>query len=556
MAITVHYIVLTERNRRKLGIAEDSLATETLQREEAQDALYSTAENFTHLVENIREVVWIIDIIDGRARTAFYSPNYAETLGYSVDELYKNPNRWVKDVHPDDQQLIRETFADIYQESFDLEYRIIRRSNQQVRWIRARGSLIPGLNRIVGTIEDISDEVATRESKQELEKQLLQTQKMEALGSLAGGIAHDFNNILAIILGNTELQRELVGDNPKLVKQLESISYATNRGADLVKEILSFSRQSDTEPEVIELDSAIKETIQVFKPGIPADVELQYINNIRNARILADENQIKQVILNLCINACQAMNAGSGFLNIVVSRNNSHSNMVRIEITDTGEGMEEGVKKRMFDPFFTTRKDKGNTGLGLSSTLGIVELHGGSIEVESNPGKGTRVTLRLPTTSSPSSAKTTKKPKEKTGATLNIIFIDDEPDIVNLYQLYFRQENYNVVTFDDTRDALAHFLSTPDEFDVIVTDQTMPLMSGTDFAREVRKVNSHIPIILVTGHTDAMTPEVARDLGITRFVYKPIQLEELSGIIVDCVDKSHISTNTIQITDGGISPSL
>jgi CheY-like chemotaxis protein len=307
---------------------------------------------------------------------------------------------------------------------------------------------------------------------------------------------------------------------------------------------------------VIELDSAIKETIQVLNPGIPADVELQYINNMRNARILADENQIKQVILNLCINACQAMNAGSGFLNIVVSRNNSHSNMVRIEITDNGEGMEADVKKRMFDPFFTTRKDKGNTGLGLSSTLGIVELHGGSIEVESNPGKGTRVTLRLPTTSLPPSAKTITKPTEKTGAKLNIIFIDDEPDIVNLYQLYFRQENFTVVTFDDTRDALAHFLSTPDEFDVIVTDQTMPLMSGTDFAREVRKVNSHIPIILVTGHTDAIIPEDAREFGVTRFVYKPIQLEELSSIIVDCVNKSHISTDTIGITDRGISPSL
>ena len=540
-AITVYYIELTGRNKIALEKTRHSLVSETLQLEKTQGELYSTAENFTHLIENIREVVLIVDIIDGRPKTIFYSPGYEKILGYPVDELYKNPNRWFEDVHPDDKQMVREIFADIYQESYGLEYRIIRTPDQQVRWIRARGSLIPGLNRIVGTIEDISDEVAARERKLELGNELLQTQKMEALGSLAGGIAHDFNNILAIILGNTELQRELVGDNPKLVKQLESISYATNRGAELVKEILTFSQQSNTEPEVIELDSTIKETIHVLKPGIPADVELQYINNIRNARMLADENQIKQVILNLCINAYQAMSAEPGFLNIVVSRNDSHSKMVRIEISDTGEGMEEGVKKRMFDPFFTTRKEKGNTGLGLSSTLGIVELHGGSIEVESSPGNGTRVTLRLPTTSLPISAKKSNKRHATKNAPLNIIFVDDEPDIADLYQQYFKKENFIVSTFKDTRDALAHFLATPDAFDVIVTDQTMPWMSGTDFAREVRKINSLIPIILVTGHTDAMTPEVATGLGITRFVYKPIQLEELSGIVVDCVNRSRSS---------------
>ena len=395
---------------------------------------------------------------------------------------------------------------------------------------------------IMASFIDITD-------RKRLETQLRQAQKMEALGTLAGGIAHDFNNILSSVIGYTEIALDDVPKGSLLESNLQEVFKAGRRARGLVKQILAFSRESELEKRPLQLSPLVPETLKFLRASIPTTIEIHEDIETDLDNVLTDPTQINQILMNLCMNAAYAMEENGGILEVSLRNvkldlgfKSRHPDMVpgnyiRLSVSDTGHGMNPDVVERIFDPYYTTKEKGEGTGLGLAVVHGIVKTLGGTISVYSEPGKGSTFHVYLPAIERGEESETWSEESIPTGNEC-ILFIDDEQPIVNLGKQMLERLGYDVVTETDSIEALKLVQSNPDRFDLIITDMTMPNMTGEALAIELMRLKPNIPIILCTGFSRKITGKKAKAIGIRAFVNKPILKQELAETIRRVLDES------------------
>ncbi len=394
----------------------------------------------------------------------------------------------------------------------------------------------------VSIARDVSHEL-------KLENQLRQTQKMEAIGLLAGGIAHDFNNILGAVIGFTEMAHYDAPKDSPIKYNLEQVLESCVRAKNLVKQILAFSRQSkeDRIPTYIHLIA--KETIKLLRASLPSTIEIQHDIKTQEDMLLADTTQIHQLIMNLCTNAAYSMRKKGGVLTLNLSSVSLDSSIVSVSsdlppgdyiqltISDTGTGISPDIIDRIFEPFFTTKAVGEGTGMGLTAVKGIVENHNGSITVNSKPAKGTTFHIFLP--KAQGEIKTT--PEEENLAPLptgneHILIVDDEALLVNVGKKMLTSLGYIVTAKTDSNEAFKVFKQSPETFDLVITDQTMPHLTGYDLSKKMIKIHPDTPIILCTGYSESISEKKARSIGIKKFMLKPFTRKELAETIRRILD--------------------
>ena len=397
-------------------------------------------------------------------------------------------------------------------------------------------------------LADLKREVADRK---QVEAQFLQAQKMEAIGQLAGGIAHDFNNILAAILGNVELARISPPDDPGLPENLNAIYAASRRAADLVKQILAFSRRQEQARHPIELHVVVREVVKLLRSTLSAAIEFQ-TNVTRTRTVLADASQIHQVVMNLCTNAAHAMKDRPGVLQVeltevVVDAEFAQTRpdlrpgpYVSLRVADSGRGMDRATLDRIFEPFFTTKAPGEGTGLGLSVVHGIVKNHDGGITVESEPGVGTTFHLYFPVFEASVAELTPDAPPVPVGHGEHILFVDDEDQLARLGETMLKRLGYRVTAVINVLEAISLFRAQPDAFDLVITDLNMPVMNGTSFARQLLATRPKLKIILTTGYSATLTPEMVREMGFRELLPKPAEFHVLAETVQRVVaERSH-----------------
>jgi len=382
-----------------------------------------------------------------------------------------------------------------------------------------------------------------QEAKKELEYQLLQAQKMEAIGTLAGGIAHDFNNILSSVLGYTELALDDADKETILHDNLTEVLAAGNRAKELVNQILTLSRHDAVEFRPIQINPLVKKALKMLRSTIPTSIEIK--ENICSKQLVvhADPTQIHQVIVNLATNAKHAISDAIGVLEVCVdsvSFDESLKNRdidvapgdyARITISDTGAGIAEAHLDKIFEPYFTTKKTGEGTGLGLSVVHGIIKSHKGNIRVSSEPGKGTTFHFCLPLAKQRSVELPPQTDEPLPAGTERILLVDDEPSIVKMLQQSLERLGYTVTTRTNSMEALETFRSSPDMFDLVITDMTMPNMTGDKLASEIKKIRRDMPVILCTGFSDKINIRPGPDFQIDEFLKKPVDKAKLAKTV-------------------------
>jgi PAS domain S-box-containing protein len=386
-----------------------------------------------------------------------------------------------------------------------------------------------------------------------LERSLRQSQKMEAIGTLAGGIAHDFNNILFSIIGYSELSFDELEENSPVRKNLHEILEASKRATDLVRQILTFSRQTEHELSLVQIDLIVKETLTLLRASLPTTIEIR--KNIKtDAMALSDPTQIHQILMNLCVNASHAMREKGGILSVDLESVEIDTDLsgkypdlkagpyINMSVCDTGHGIGYQILNRIFDPFFTTKTREHGTGLGLSVIHGIVKNFGGAIHAFSEPGKGSIFKVFIPAIERRiSPEQRTKKPVPK--GTEHILFIDDEPALANMGKQLLESLGYQVEMITQSSDALELFRKKPDRFDLVITDMTMPNITGEKLAIELMNIRPDIPVILSSGFNYNVDEKKAMALGIRAFISKPVLKQELAETIRNVLDgKQNVKT--------------
>ena len=402
----------------------------------------------------------------------------------------------------------------------------------------------------IGT--DITERKQAEAVRASLEARLRESQKMEAIGTLAGGIAHDFNNIIATILGNAELARQDMNANPQALESLDEIRKAGSRARDLVQQILSFSRRQPTEKKPTALASVIDESVRLLRATLPARITLEVHCDAAVPTVCADANQIQQILINLVTNAMQAMPGGPGYIGIRLDTvmldaamaqahpalralHDKHpGRTLRLAVSDNGPGMDAATLERIFEPFFTTKPVDEGTGLGLAVVHGIVETHEGEIEVASQPGRGTTFTIYLPVAAAEANAMV---PDERAAATAlpsratgghHILYLDDDESLVFLVTRLLERRGFRISGFIDQQKALAAVRADPAGFDLVVTDYNMPGMSGLDVARAVRSIRPDLVVAVASGFIDETLRAKAYEAGVRELIFKANAVEELS----------------------------
>jgi signal transduction histidine kinase len=404
-------------------------------------------------------------------------------------------------------------------------------------------------NMLAGFTLDITERKQAEEDKAKLEEQLRQSHKLEAIGTLAGGIAHDFNNILSVILGYAEITKLNVAPDSIISENLDKILQAGNRAKDLIQQILTFSRQSKMELLTVKLQPIIKEALKMLRASIPRSIEIR--ENIAQdcGTVIADPTQLYQVLMNLCTNAFHAMEESGGVLTVELkiadniplvlakTRDNSQEVFVELSISDTGQGISPEIIDKIFDPFFTTKEKGKGTGMGLAITYDVIKEYGGEITVESQLGRGTVFHIYLPQSREEAVA-VDSTVADLPGGKERILFVDDEDLLAELGKKLLERLGYQVTVKTKSFEALETFQNQPYDFDLVITDQTMPDMTGLDMARRMLQIRHNIPIILCTGYSALVDEEKAKSQGIKEFAMKPLNNSTLARLIRKVLDAS------------------
>jgi signal transduction histidine kinase/CheY-like chemotaxis protein len=399
-------------------------------------------------------------------------------------------------------------------------------------------------------LRDVSVEREAEAEKGRLQEQLYQAQKMETLGSMAGGIAHDFNNILTPILGSADLARASMAPGSAAREHVAHIVDAAQRAKALVQRVLLFSRKAEAQPEPVDLSRAVNDVLELLRPSLPANIELHTELEPGAGLVLADLTHVHQVLLNLCTNAAYAMREHGGRLGLRVTRLRSEPRLVSqhpvlnegrwvlLEVSDTGIGMDARTRERAFEPFFSTKKSGEASGLGLSIVHGIVRSLGGVIDLQSEPGRGTRFYVCLPVNDQ---LTPTRKPVAQGSPRPSkgrVLLVDDDRAVLAVCRELLELLGFDVTPAGDPNTALERFKADPEAFDAVVTDQTMPKMTGIELAEALVRVRANIPIVLTTGFAEADVLDRRQRLPIAEVVSKPYSLEELGAALSRALQRS------------------
>lgn len=461
------------------------------------------------------------------------------------------PEQGITYYHPDDMPKVQQAFRRAVEkgEPYDMEVRFISAKGNH-KWIQTIGRplVIDGkLTKIYGSIQDITERKLAEKEKAQIETRLQQAQKMEAIGTLAGGIAHDFNNILSVILGYADLAIEEAPVGTKYQGFLKEILTATNRARDLVKQILTFSRQSQVDRISMKIQPLIKEGLKMLRSSIPTTISITENIDPKSGLILADATQIHQILMNLCTNAYHAMEPTGGTLSVTLKNSYIDTDdqvelarikagkYVELAVSDTGIGISPDVIGSIFDPFFTTKESGKGTGMGLAIIHGIVSDYGGSITVDSELGKGSTFRVYFPLIQD-GVARDLQEAGDLPNGSERILFVDDEEMLAEMSKQVLERLGYHVTIKSSSIEALSIFQNTPNNFDLVITDQTMPNMTGSDLARKMMQIRPDIPIILCTGFSNIIDEDSAKALGIKEFALKPLTKDALSKLIRKVLD--------------------
>ena len=524
-----------------MGITRD-----ITKRRQAEEALRQSEERFRIMAEVSPEIFWMAT--PGWEKVIYVSPAFERIIGMPVDEVYRDPRAWLNLVHHEDSAYVSSTIGFGQEHAADGEYdfRIIRKDGA-MRWIHNRRYAVHNsqgdLICFTGMAEDITERKQAEEDRSIYEVRLMRSQKLEAIGTLAGGIAHDFNNILSAIIGYSELALDDLPKDNSASMNIEEVLKAGERAKELVKQILTFSRQRETERRPVKIDLIIKEALKLLRSSIPSSITISNRIDSSTCTVFADPTQIHQVIMNLCTNAYHAMLPNGGNLTVsleqlyldtgFISRHPPlhEGTHVRLTVSDTGCGMDQETLKRIFDPFFTTKEKTKGTGLGLATVHGIVTDLGGAIFVTSTIGKGSSFELYLPIFGEENDELESFIEAPPQGKGEYILLVDDEEAILNFSKTMLEHLGYKVKGISSSIEALKIFRSAPDKLDLVLTDQTMPGMTGSALAIEILTIRPDMPIILMTGYSETITPEEVVAQGIKEYIEKPFTKNIIAAAI-------------------------
>ncbi|MBF0412809.1 MAG: response regulator [Desulfamplus sp.] len=409
---------------------------------------------------------------------------------------------------------------------------------------------IAGSSYLLAAFRDITELAKSAKENEEVKARLIQAQKMEAIGTLAGGIAHDFNNILSGIFGYSRLAETSIKDqnSEKALSYIKNILQSGQKAAELINQILTFSRASSPQKHPMTLSIDVKETLKLLRSIIPTTIDIN-VTIKSNAKILGNPTKIHQVLMNLCTNAYHAMRESGGILSITLTEidctqkdcipelNIKSGKYLELEVKDTGTGIDKEIIGKIFDPYFTTKKEGQGTGLGLSIVHVVVQEHDGYIKVESEPEKGSVFRVYFPVVERKRDVKNSETNQcSSQFGTETIILVDDEQMILDVTKEILESRGYEVLPFISGIAALKAFKQEPDKFNLIITDMTMPGMEGDQFAIEALKIRPDIPIILCTGYSDKISEEKALQIGIKKYVEKPLITKNLDILIREVLD--------------------
>ncbi len=534
---------------RDLEEAKHTLETEVQERLLAQEQLERVSRQNQLILNSAGEGIYGLDL---KGRATFINPMGASMLGYEVEELLGQPMHHI--LHHTEEESSSHDWLSCPLHGHFLQGKSQQGSNECLR--RKDGTTFPiefistpiyENTKIIGAVVTFTDITARKELEahtREGEIRIRQSQKMEAIGTLAGGIAHDFNNILTAILGFSQLAQLKTSPNHQTYKYLDQILNAGKRAKDLIKQILTFSRQSEPVHQPIELRALISEVLNLMKATLPSTIEIRENFTHLPGQIWADPTQIHQVLINLFTNAEYAMRGKHGTLtinleNITVTEDQKSlfpellpGPFFHLSLIDNGVGIPPDVLPRIFDPFFTTKERGGGTGMGLSVAHGIMIAHGGNITVESTVNHGTTVHLYLPQIV----AHTSMLPLENQGwnhaqSQAHILFVDDEESLAMMGQHLLEYLGYRVTTFTSPELALETFQAHPERFDAVITDQTMPKLTGENLALSLLAIRPDLPIIVYTGFSHTLSQERAQEIGIRRVLLKPVLMHDVASAL-------------------------
>jgi PAS domain S-box-containing protein len=510
------------------------------ERKRSEEALRNSEARFRTAFENASVGMTLVDLLGVYFEV---NPALARMVGYSPAEMVGRP---VADfTHPDDIGLRAHFLSDLMEgriSSGEQERRFVHKDGSAV-WTLVWASLHRGQNGrplyFISLVQNLTARKKADEEKGKLESQLLQAQKMEAIGALAGGIAHDFNNILSAIIGYTELS--MLSDGAP-VDYLQEALKAANRAKDLVKQILSFSRQTEEERMPVQVGMVVKEVAKFLRASIPTTIDINCHIDEKAGSVLANSVELHQILMNLCTNAVHAIGGQAGVVEIrvrpveIAARQIAAcpdlepGSYVELSVKDTGQGIPPEIIERIFDPYFTTKEKGVGTGLGLAVVHGIVKKSNGALRVESQPGRGSAFYICLPQIERPSTA-LAHPCILPIGGSGKILFVDDEKMIADIGEKILKRLGYDVVSLTSPIEALELFKAKPRAFDLVISDQTMPGITGDGLARELMKINPEIPVILCTGYSQLIDAQKAEEKGIKALVMKPILINEMDEAI-------------------------
>ena len=529
---------------KRLGPAVESVMEKRQMKEEKERAEQALIESERKYRGLFNDALDMIHIVDKEGRIIDANPAELKTLGYTSLEYIGKP--LIETVHPEYLALTRRQLEKVLAGEIIHKYEtaLVTKDGEKVD---VEVAVVPQIEEgnivaVRAIMRDITERIKAEAEKKEMESQFRQAQKMEAIGTLAGGIAHDFNNILSAILGHCDLAKMKLAEDSEAIDNLNQLKNAGNRAGRLIQQILAFGRMGEQERIPLSLTPLIKEALKFIRSTLPTSIEIRDYIEADPGIIEADTTQIHQIMMNLCTNAGHAMGEEGGTLDVRLIRVEvdrqtalQHHELhdgphVRLTVTDTGCGMDPETLEHIFDPYFTTKEVGEGTGLGLSVVHGIVNTHNGVITVESEPEKGTTFHVYFPVIEKEEKIQEEDKGPLPTGNE-RILFVDDEQMIVDIAKEMLGGLGYDVVTKKSSVEALELFRAEPDRFDLIITDMTMPKMTGDQLAKELMKVRPNIPIILCTGFSPKISKEQAKEIGIKAFAMKPLVRRDMAHIV-------------------------
>ncbi|SHJ19389.1 PAS domain S-box-containing protein [Desulfatibacillum alkenivorans DSM 16219] len=551
--------VVTLHNKLKPPFTEQDLELGDIIASHSMEAIRNINSNMMlrESEKRFREVVELspypIAIVGPDRKHTLLNAKFTELFGYTMEEV-PTMDAWREKAYPDPE--LRAAVERHWQMTINgvpvpeddpiLQDRKVICKDGTARTVESKIIPIGESNLIV--MNDITDRKRAENDRNKLEIQLRQAQKMEAIGTLAGGIAHDFNNILSPIIGYTEMAMVEAVENSTMERNLNEVMKAAERAKELVFQILTFSRQTEIEKKPVQAQLVIREALKLLRSSIPASIQFEKKINKECGPVLADPTQIHQLLMNLCTNAYHAMGESGGVLTVefdeaaVLSDGNPATinlkpgKYVRLTISDTGHGMTQAVQEKIFDPYFTTKAQGKGTGLGLAVVHGIVKSMEGDIQVDSKPGRGTSFIIYLPQVES-----IVQNAAPRTNASLprgdeRILFVDDEGPVALMGKQMLERLGYHVTVETSSIAALEIFKAQPDNFDLVVTDMSMPLMTGDVFARKILETRPNMPIVLCTGFSEVVTQENAQAMGISEYIMKPMVMSEIANTVRKVLD--------------------